>query len=77
MEPVFYHERPTEVKEAYCSADLARRLLGYRRSIGLDAGLQRTIDFIRQEGPREFVYHYDIEIVRQGITPVTWIHKMV
>jgi len=63
--------RPQEVKLANCSADKARRLLGYEPKTSLRDGLQEMIDYIRQQGPRHFRYHLDLEIINDH-TPDTW-----
>ena len=67
--------RPQEVKLANCSADKARRLLGYNPQTGLRDGLQEMIDWIRKRGPRPFEYHLPLEIVNEK-TPETWSKRL-
>lgn len=74
-EPIHVPDRPQEVKLATCSADKARRLLGYRTRMGLEEGLATITDHIRKVGPRRFRYHLDIEI-RSERTPRTWLERM-
>lgn len=71
LNPTFLPDRPQEVKVATCSSDKARKLLGYKTTVGLDEGLRRMIDAIRARGPRPFKYHIDLEIVSER-TPKTW-----
>lgn len=71
LAPVYYDARPMEVKFAYCSADKARRLLGYATICDLDKGLSETIEWIRARGPKPFRYHLPLEIVNAH-TPLTW-----
>lgn len=73
--PIYVPGRPQEVKFATCSADKARRLLGYRTTTKLEDGLASITDFIRKVGPRKFRYHLDIEIVSDR-TPRTWTQRM-
>jgi UDP-glucose 4-epimerase len=40
LDPVFMADRPQEVKNATCSADKARSLLGYATKVSLRGGLQ-------------------------------------
>lgn len=75
LNPEFYPDRPQEVKMATCSADKARRLLGYRTSVNLKDGLQQMIDYIRARGPTPFKYHLDLEIVNDK-TPRTWKERL-
>jgi len=67
--------RPQEVKLATCSADKARKLLGYQTKVKMEDGLQAMIDHIRRKGPRPFRYHLDLEIVSE-LTPRTWKEKL-
>jgi len=75
LDPIFVNERPQEVKFATCSADKARRLLGYKTEYTLKQGIQEIIEYITQKGVKKFRYHLDIEIVNKR-TPVTWKNKM-
>lgn len=74
-EPLHVPPRPQEVKFATCSADKARRLLGYRTTTGLHDGLASVVDHIRKVGPRRFRYHLDLEI-RNELTPKTWAERL-
>jgi UDP-glucose 4-epimerase len=67
--------RPQEVLLANCSADKARRLLGYNPSIKLEDGLSQMIDWIRERGARPFIYHLDLEFVNDK-TPDTWSKRL-
>ena len=75
LKPIYHESRPLEVKLATCSADKARRLLGYKTSTTLKEGLQEIIDYIKQRGTKEFQYHIDLEIIN-GKTPKTWKNKL-
>jgi len=74
-EPIFYPDRPMEVKQAICCSDKARELLGYKEKISLDEGLQSMIDFIKSRGPKPFKYHLPIEIANEHL-PKTWSEKL-
>jgi UDP-glucose 4-epimerase len=67
--------RPQEVLLANCSADKARRLLRYKPSIKLEDGLSQMIEWIRERGPRSFIYHLDLEFVNEK-TPDTWSKRL-
>jgi UDP-glucose 4-epimerase len=68
--------RPHEVREANCSADKARRLLGYRTRWSLRDGLAEMVGWIRAAGPRPFTYHLPIEIETDR-TPGTWPRRLM
>lgn len=68
--------RPQEVKMATCSADKARKLLGYKTKTKLDDGLNTMVDWIRQIGARELWYHLEIEIHAENL-PETWAKKLM
>jgi UDP-glucose 4-epimerase len=75
LHPVYVADRPQEVKLATCSANKARKILGYQTKYTLRQGLQEIIDYIRQKGVRKFRYHLDVEITNTK-TPETWAKKM-
>jgi UDP-glucose 4-epimerase len=76
LDPIFVPERPREVRYATCSADKARRLLGYRTKVSLRDGLRSIIDWIRANGTRPFEYHLPIEI-DSPLVPNTWKQRMM
>jgi UDP-glucose 4-epimerase len=75
LNPIYVPDRPMEVKRAYLSADKARKLLGYRTTTDLDKGLRHMVAWIRENGPRPFVYHLPIEIESDKL-PVTWRDRL-
>ncbi len=75
LKPVYMPARPQEVRLATCSADKARKLLGYKTHYTLERGLKEMINYIRQKGAKKFMYHLDVEIINDK-TPKTWINKM-
>ncbi|PIN86216.1 epimerase [Candidatus Woesearchaeota archaeon CG10_big_fil_rev_8_21_14_0_10_44_13] len=75
LKPRYFSDRPQEVKLATCSADKARKLIGYKTEYNLDKGLKEMIDWIKQRGPKPFKYHIDLEIINNK-TPVTWKEKL-
>jgi len=76
LEPIYVPGRPKEVKDTSCSADKARRLLGYETKVGLREGLQRMIEWIRQHGTKPFSYHLPIEI-DSPLVPATWKSHLI
>jgi len=75
LDPTFMPARPLEVKDATCSADKARRTLGYKTEFSLHDGLEEMIAWIKDRGPRPFSYHLDLEIVNDR-TPRTWKDRL-
>ena len=75
LEPKYLEDRPNEVKEATCSADKARKILGYKTSISLDKSLDKIINYISEKGPKAFQYNYPLEINNEK-TPITWKEKL-
>ena len=71
LKPVYYPERPQEVKHAHCSSKKARKLLGYETKYTLRQGLEELVGYIRERGPKPFTYHLPIEIVNEK-TPKPW-----
>jgi len=75
LAPIYMPDRPREVKLATCSAEKARKLLGYKTGTNLEDGLQCMIEYIKKRGTKPFRYHLGLEIV-SDITPRTWKDKL-
>jgi UDP-glucose 4-epimerase len=75
LEPKYLENRPNEVKEATCSADKARKILGYKTNISLNKSLDKIIDYIKKKGPKKFQYNYPLEI-NNDKTPLSWKEKL-
>jgi len=71
--PIYVPGRPNEVKDAYCSSDKARRLLGYEPKQSIDDCLKEMVDYIQ---PMPFVYDFPLEIVTER-TPKTWKDRLI
>jgi len=76
LDPIFVAARPQEVADAVCSADKARRLLGYRTTTTLRQGIEAMITWIDQRGPCDFTYDLGIEVLTER-TPATWVKKLI
>ena len=72
----FAHAAAQEVKEATCSVNKARRMLGYKTKTTLKQSIKLTTEFIKKKGPKPFIYNIPVEIV-SDITPETWIKKTI
>jgi len=75
LDPIYLEDRPNEVKEASCSADKARKILGYSTKVNLNESLDKIIDYIKMKGPKKFVYNYPLEINNER-TPLAWKEKL-
>lgn len=75
LDPIFTTGRPQEVHIAHCSANKARRLLGYDPKIKLEDGLKEMIVWIKQRGVKPFKYHLNLEIDNEK-TPLTWKNRL-
>jgi UDP-glucose 4-epimerase len=76
LDPIYMPGRPQEVKHANCSADKARRLLGYKTSTTLEEGLTELAEWIKAKGAKPFNYHLPIEFVTEK-TPKTWTDRLM
>jgi len=73
--PLYYPDRPNEVKHATCSADKARKLLNYDTKISLENSIDKVINYIKKRGTKKFIYNYMLEIENEK-TPKTWKEKL-
>jgi len=76
LDPIYMPGRPQEVKEANCSADLARKILNYQTKTNLDDGLRELVTWIKNQGTKQFTYHLPLEFITNK-TPKTWIDKLI
>lgn len=76
LKPIYVKDRPNEVKFATCSADKARKLLNYFNQTTLENGIKKMIEDIKEKGPKDFNYNYQIEICNEK-TPNTWKNKII
>ena len=75
-EPIYVKDRPQEVRHATCSADKARKYLGYETKTSLEQSVKATTDYIKTRGVRPFKYNLPLEIVND-LTPDTWKKKLI
>lgn len=75
LQPKYMPDRPQEVKNANCSANKAREMLGYKTTCTLRNGLSSIVEHIKTRGPKPFKYHLDLEIINHK-TPLTWKNKL-
>jgi UDP-glucose 4-epimerase len=66
--------RLAEVAHADCSADKARRVLGYRTTRTLSETVDELVGWVRSRGPLPFDYREPIEIVDDRV-PKTWLER--
>jgi len=77
VRPVHLPPRPMEVRDAYCTDEKARRLLGYRTTVKLEEGVRRMIAWAKELGPQKPRYMEDgLELVNED-TPVTWTQQLI
>ena len=74
--PQHIPDRPNEVKHATCSSNKARKLLNYETTTDVETAIQKTIEYIKEAGPKEFVYNYPLEIITDR-TPKTWKDRLM
>lgn len=76
-EPLYVDGRPMEVEKAYCSADKMRHLLGFTTKVSLHEGLKELVEYIKERGPKEFIYNNMPIEIKNDITPKTWTKRMI
>ena len=77
LKPKYLPLRPQEVKEAYCTNDLAKKILGYKTTISLEDGIKRMINWAKTIGPQKFNYLEDgLELETKDV-PQTWKDKLI
>ena len=73
---VYTTGRPAEVKHALCNSDKIRRWFGFEQKTPTLIAIQKTIQWVRDAGPKEFDYRLRLEIVSSK-TPMTWKERLM
>lgn len=76
LKPKHVSMRPLEVINAWCTADKAKKILGYESKVGLAEGVRRMVAWAKKMGPQKFRYLDSLEIVTDE-TPSTWVEKLM
>ena len=75
-DPVYFKGRPQEVKHATCSADKIRKYFNYKTNYSTKDMIENTVNYIKERGTKEFLYHLPIELDNSEILPETWKEKL-
>lgn len=77
LQPEHLPLRPQEVKDAYCTNDLAKKILDYKTTISLEEGIGRMIIWAKTIGPQKFNYLKEgLELETKDV-PQTWKDKLI
>jgi UDP-glucose 4-epimerase len=76
VSPIYFPDRPNEIRFATCDSTKAREQLGYKTTVSLNEGLHHSINYIKQRGARPFNYNYPLEIINE-LTPTTWLDRLM
>ena len=74
LKPIYAPARPSEVKHSYCSSDKARKILGYKTSTPLRAGVHNMAKWVKMRGHQKFRYWKSLEITKKA--PLVWTRKL-
>lgn len=76
LKPVHMDDRPKEVKNAWCTNDKARKVLGYETKTTFEEAIYKMVTWARTQGPREFKYLDHLELIGDKI-PLTWQKRLI
>lgn len=76
LKPQYLPPRPLEVADAWCTAEKAEKLLGYKTSVSLEEGIRKMVEWAKQVGPMDFHYLDNLELV-SDTAPETWTKKLL
>ncbi len=77
FQPKYLPPRPMEVKEAFCTNDKAKKLLGYKTGTTLEEGVRKMVAWARKMGPQSFKYLKNGLEITTSDTPQVWSHKLI
>lgn len=76
MKPKYLPPRPLEVPDAWCTAEKAEKILGYKTTVSFEDGVRKMVEWAKSVGPMPFKYLDDLELVSEN-TPETWTQKLM
>lgn len=76
LRPKYLPSRPQEVKDAWCTIEKAKRLLGYKETVTLEEGIRKMVEWAKSQGYQKCAYLNDLEIISKNI-PITWKEKLI
>lgn len=68
--------RPQEVKYAFCSHEVAKKLIGFKDKVSIRDGIREMISWAKSLGPQQFTYLASIDLEHPS-TPETWKSKLI
>lgn len=77
LKPKFLPERPQEVKDAFCTNTVAKKLLGYKTTVNLKEGVAKMVAWAKTVGPQKFNYLAGGLELETADVPVTWKQKLM
>jgi len=71
LKPVYFPDRPREVKHAFATNTKAEKILGYKTQISFEDGIEKMVRWAEEQGPKKFKYLDELELTGDKI-PETW-----
>ena len=72
----YFPVRPQEVKYAYCSHNIAKKLLNFKTKTDLRTGIKKMITWAREIGPQPFTYLSSMDLDHK-LFPKTWKSRLI
>lgn len=76
LRPIYLPDRPREVKDAFCSSEKAKKLLGFADQTSLAGGINEMVKWAKSIGFKKPRYLRSLEI-DEGKVPKTWTDKLI
>ncbi len=75
LKPIYFEERPGEVKHAYCTTKKSEKLLDYKTKHKLKDGIKKMVEWAKKVGPQKPTYRLPLEITKD--VPQVWKEKLI
>lgn len=73
----YFPGRPAEVKNAWCSSEKIKTMFNYNTTKTLDDTIQEMVEWIKELGPKPFIYDtLKLEFINEQ-TPKTWTERLI
>ncbi len=74
--PIHLPPRPLEVKDAWCTNDKVKELLGYETKTSFEDGIRKMVDWAKEQGYQKPRYLNRLELETEDL-PKTWKEKLI
>ena len=75
--PIYEKMRANEVMNAICCSEKSEEKFNFISKNQTENTIKKMCNYIKNRGHKKFIYNYEIEIKKAGMTPDAWLKKLI